>query len=74
MWIDDGRDVALFKHLNVGDCFKWEDGFYMKVNGGNEDSCNAVHLSNTNNCAGMLCNFPLETQVEAVEVQGKVVY
>jgi negative regulator of genetic competence, sporulation and motility len=53
-----------FKDVNVGECFKYEDKFYMRV-----DSLNhAVQICNAQNKVGQLRNLAYDNNVEAVHI------
>ena len=71
---DERRDAVSFSELNFGKCFWFEGSFYMKINNTliqDDYTLNAIVLDNSN--PGRLCTFGSGAQVEAVEIEGKVV-
>lgn len=44
--LEDDEQAVRIGDMSYGNCFWLHGELHMKVNGGNSDTCNSVHLSN----------------------------
>ena len=64
--VDNAVNYREFGEANPGDCFVYEDNYYMKTD---EPKCNAVDLR-----SGNTVNIADRTEVRAIRVKAEVYY